>query len=49
MNDVVHAYQPNGHKSFSIYLPAPILTMARLEVTAQRMTKCLLVALANGG
>lgn len=48
MNDVVHSYQPNGHKNFSIYLPSPILTMQRLEVTSARMTKCLLVALANG-
>lgn len=48
MNNVVHSYQYSGHKNFSIYLPAPILTMQRLEVTSARMTKCLMVALANG-
>lgn len=48
MNDVVHSYRPTGHKNYSIYLPAPILTLQRLEVTNARMTKCLLVALRNG-
>lgn len=49
MNDVVHAYQPTGHKSWSLYLPAHILAMQRMEVVGQRMTKALIVALANGG
>ncbi|KAG2484587.1 hypothetical protein HYH03_016628 [Edaphochlamys debaryana] len=48
MNDVIHAYQPNGHKSWSIYLPTHILAMQRMEVTGQRMTKALVVSLANG-
>ncbi|KXZ45593.1 BBS1 protein [Gonium pectorale] len=48
MNDVIHAYQPNGTKSWSIYLPCHILAMQRMEVTGQRMTKALLVALSNG-
>ncbi|KAJ9510374.1 hypothetical protein QJQ45_015847 [Haematococcus lacustris] len=48
MNSVVHSYTNNGHKNFTIYLPAPILAMQRLEVTAQRMTKALVVALRNG-
>ncbi|GFR47769.1 hypothetical protein Agub_g9536 [Astrephomene gubernaculifera] len=48
MNDVIHAYQPTGHKSWSIYLPAHILAMQRMEVAGQRGTKALLVALANG-
>ncbi|EFJ41176.1 Bardet-Biedl syndrome protein 1 [Volvox carteri f. nagariensis] len=48
MNDVIHAYQPNGHKSWSIYLPCHILAMQRMEVTSQRMTKALVVALSNG-
>jgi hypothetical protein len=48
MNDVVHAYQPNGHKSWSLYLPAHILAMCRMEVTSARMTKALVLALANG-
>jgi hypothetical protein len=46
---LVHpVYVATGHKNFSIYLPSPILTMQRLEVQAARMTKALLVALANG-
>jgi len=48
MNDVVHNYQSSGHKNYSIYLPASILAMQKLEVTSARMTKCLVVALANG-
>ncbi|GIL48849.1 hypothetical protein Vafri_5272 [Volvox africanus] len=48
MNDVIHAYQPSGHKSWSIYLPCHILAMQRMEVTSQRMTKALVVALSNG-
>ncbi|PNH05290.1 Bardet-Biedl syndrome 1 protein [Tetrabaena socialis] len=48
MNDVIHAYQPDGHKSWSIYLPCHILAMQRMEVTGQRNTKGLVVALANG-
>ncbi|GFR47660.1 hypothetical protein Agub_g9403 [Astrephomene gubernaculifera] len=48
MNDVIHAYQPTGHKSWSIYLPAHILAMQRMEVAGQCGTKALLVALANG-
>ncbi|GIL69347.1 hypothetical protein Vretimale_13465 [Volvox reticuliferus] len=48
MNDVIHAYQPTGRKSWSIYLPCHILAMQRMEVTSQRMTKALVVALSNG-
>lgn len=48
MNNIVHNYQPNGHKNYSVYLPAPILAMQRLEVASARMSKCLLVALSNG-
>lgn len=32
MNDVVHAYTPTGHKSWSLYLPCHILAMQRMEV-----------------
>jgi Bardet-Biedl syndrome 1 protein len=48
MNDVIHAYQPNGDKSWSIYLPCHILAMQRMEVISQRMTTALVVALSNG-
>ncbi|KAG2451137.1 hypothetical protein HYH02_004404 [Chlamydomonas schloesseri] len=48
MNDVVHAYTPTGHKSWSLYLPCHILAMQRMEVTGQRNTKALVVALSNG-
>lgn len=48
MNDAIHAYQPNGDKSWSVYLPANILAMQRMEVTGARMTKGFIVALSNG-
>eukprot|EP00798_Chlamydomonas_sp_ICE-L_P006017 gene6017-5322_t len=48
MNDVVHSYQNNGHKNYSIYLPASIHCIAKLEVSSSRMSRCLLVALSNG-
>ena len=48
MNNVVHSYQHDGRKAYTIYLPASILAMQRLEMTGARQVKCLLVALSNG-
>lgn len=40
--------QETGHKNFSLYMPAPVLTIQRMEVVPSS-SRCLLVALANGG
>ncbi len=48
MNDAVHCYKPNGHKSYTIYTPSPILVVQKVELQASRMTRGLLLALRNG-
>lgn len=47
MNNVVHCYNSGGSRAYSLYLPAPLLTMAALEVPHSRVPKCLILALAN--
>jgi len=48
MNNTIHSFHVKGKKSYSIYLPSAIVTMELLQIQRQRMTKALLVALANG-
>jgi Bardet-Biedl syndrome 1 protein len=48
MNNTIHSFHVKGKKSYSIYLPSTIVTMELLQIQRQRMTKALLVALANG-
>jgi hypothetical protein len=49
MNNAVHCYNSAGSRAYSLYLPAPLLTMVAVEVPHARMAKCLVLALANGG
>ncbi len=48
MNSAVHCYNSAGSRAYSIYLPAPLLTMVAMEVPHARMAKCAALALANG-
>jgi Bardet-Biedl syndrome 1 protein len=48
MNDVVHSYKSKGVKNWTLYMPTSILGILQLNVTAARMTKCLIVALVSG-
>lgn len=49
MAQAVHCYSSSaGAKQYSLYLPAPIVCMARMEVPTARLSKCLLLGLANG-
>ncbi len=48
MNDTLHCYQPNARKEYSVYLPAPILAIQKLELSAAKTYKGVLVALRNG-
>lgn len=48
MNHVVHAYDFKGQKQYSLYLPSFILALTAMEVTGQRMMKCVVLALKNG-
>lgn len=48
MADALHCYTGKGTKQYSLYMPASILTMQLLATTSSRMTKCVVVALANG-
>eukprot|EP00877_Chromochloris_zofingiensis_P001275 jgi/Chrzof1/11148/Cz05g25190.t1 len=48
MNDVVHCYTGKGQKTWSIYLPASILSMQLLATQTSRMTKAIILALSNG-
>jgi hypothetical protein len=47
MNDVVHSYKSKGVKNWTLYMPASIIAIQSLNVTAARMTKCIIVALSN--
>ena len=51
MSDVVHCYGGKGGatRQYSLLQPAPILCMALLATLTSRMTKGLILALANGG
>ncbi len=48
MANALHCYDGKGHKYYSLYLPSPILTMQLLATHTSRLTKCVIVALANG-
>eukprot|EP00878_Enallax_costatus_P007416 GHUV01007766.1.p1 GENE.GHUV01007766.1~~GHUV01007766.1.p1 ORF type:complete len:464 (+),score=128.94 GHUV01007766.1:2271-3662(+) len=48
MADALHCYTGSGTKQYSLYMPSSIITMQLLATTSSRMTKCVVVALANG-
>ncbi|GMH36088.1 hypothetical protein BSKO_03956 [Bryopsis sp. KO-2023] len=48
MNNVIHAYNFKGQKQYSLYLPSHVLALIPMEVTSQRLLKCIVVALGNG-
>lgn len=51
MADVVHCYGGKGGtaRQYSLQQPAPVQCLQLLAAHTSRPTKCLLVALANGG
>ena len=48
MSNTVHAFSLRGKKSYSIYLPAPIVNMELLSISRSRVAKALLVAMSTG-
>mmetsp|Transcript_16762 Transcript_16762/g.42090 ORF Transcript_16762/g.42090 Transcript_16762/m.42090 type:complete len:590 (-) Transcript_16762:163-1932(-) len=49
MTNVIHSYHIKGKKNWSVYLPAPILSMELLSTgNLGRNTRCIMVGLANG-
>jgi Bardet-Biedl syndrome 1 protein len=48
MSNVVHAFSLRGKKSYSIYLPAAIVSMELLALSKTRTAKAILISLATG-
>ncbi|KAL0026920.1 hypothetical protein WJX77_011582 [Trebouxia sp. C0004] len=47
-NSTVQYFNLKGKRSFCVNLPSPILAMHGLETAQQKISKCLVVSLANG-
>jgi len=48
MSNVIHAFSLRGKKAYSIYLPAPIVTMELLSLYKTRTAKALIVGMSTG-
>lgn len=47
MNNVMHAFFMKGKKNYSVFLPAAVTNMEKMEMSRNKTMKAVLVALAN--